>query len=457
MSRKRQNHKRIRFAICSALAAALVAGCAGSGHMASAGQHSSQSKAGEKLDRAVADAERQVERNPRDAAARIALADAYLHAGRFESAATTYSDAKALGDTSPRTGLSLALANIGAGRNREAVAILDEVGDSLPASDLGLALALAGETKRGVQILSEALRDGDNTPKLRQNLAYAYALDGRWREARVMAAQDVPADQLDTRISQWAMQGKPGDYQKRVAGLLDAPVRSDTGQPVSLALNGPVVTEERVAAVASPLPVPQPYTKPADETPPAVSSAKNFAYAEPEQPAPAAPPAVEHKPVDRPRFAASADTPRPASKPAVQKVSASPVVTYNKPQQAKPQKVKSHQAKPQQAKASYAASCSADDCTHHVQLGAFSSEKNAERARKIYLSRNPELKNLGLQITHAVVRGKDFWRVTAVGFDKHAARGFCSSVKSRGGSCFAYSADNPLPGTLPAGPLMARR
>lgn len=141
----------------------------------------------------------------------------------------------------------------------------------------------------------------------------------------------------------------------------------------------------------------------------------------------------------------------------MQKVSASPVVTYNKPQQAKPQKVKSHQAKPQQAKASYAASCSADDCTHHVQLGAFSSEKNAERARKIYLSRNPELKNLGLQITHAVVRGKDFWRVTAVGFDKHAARGFCSSVKSRGGSCFAYSADNPLPGTLPAGPLMARR
>ena len=455
MSRKRRNHKPIRFAICSALAAALVAGCAGPGHIASAGHYSSDGKAGAKLDNAVSAAEQQVERNPRDVSSRIALADAYLHAGRFESAATTYNDAMALGDTSPRTKLSLALANMGAGRNREAVAILDEAGDSLSASDRGLALALAGETGRGVAILSDALRDGENTPKLRQNLAYAYALDGRWREARVMAAQDVPADQLDGRISHWAMQGKPEDYQKRVAGLLDAPVRSDPGQPMALALNGPTATEERVAAVVAPMPEPQPYTKPEDELPP-VTPAGNFAYAEPEQPAPAAPPAVEQKPVDRPRFAASTDTPRYESKPVVQKVAARPVVKYSEPQQAKPK-----QAKPKPSKASLAASCSADDCTHHVQLGAFSSEKNAEHARKIYLSRNPELKNHGLQITHAVVRGKDFWRVAAVGFDKHAARGFCSSVKSRGGNCFAYSADTQLPGTTPdhgsAAPLMARR
>ncbi|MEZ5735221.1 MAG: tetratricopeptide repeat protein [Novosphingobium sp.] len=254
MTCKRQNHKAIRFAVSSALAAVLVTGCAGSSHVASAGKYSSQaqaSKSQQKLDRSVEKAERVVERNPRDVSARIALADAYLQAGRFDSAATTYNDALALGDTSARTSLSLALADIGSGHDREAVAILDDVGDSLPASDLGLALALAGETSRGVAILAEALRDGEDTPKLRQNLAYAYALDGRWREARLMAAQDVPADQLDARISNWAMQGKPEDFQKRVAGLLRAPVRSDAGQPASIALNdAPSAVWPETAAVA---------------------------------------------------------------------------------------------------------------------------------------------------------------------------------------------------------------
>ena len=35
----------------------------------------------------------------------------------------------------------------------------------------------------------------EQTPKLRQNLAYTYALAGNWRAAQVMAAEDVPADQ----------------------------------------------------------------------------------------------------------------------------------------------------------------------------------------------------------------------------------------------------------------------
>ncbi len=82
-----------------------------------------------------------------------------------------------------------------AGRNRDAVAILDDWRDAIPVADLGLALALAGEPTRGSAILADALRNGENTPKLRQNLAYAYALDGRWREARIMMMQDVPADQ----------------------------------------------------------------------------------------------------------------------------------------------------------------------------------------------------------------------------------------------------------------------
>ena len=35
------------------------------------------------------------------------------------------------------------------------------------------------------------------------NLALAYAFTGDWTAARTIAAQDVPADQLDARIQQW--------------------------------------------------------------------------------------------------------------------------------------------------------------------------------------------------------------------------------------------------------------
>lgn len=444
MTRKRQNHRAVRFAVCSALAAALVTGCAGSSHMAKAGKYSSQaqaSKSQDKLDRAVERAERVVERDPHNVAARIALADAYLEAGRFDSAATTYNDALALGDTSARTSLSLALADIGSGHDREAVAILDNAGDSLPASDLGLALALAGETSRGVAILADALRNGEDTPKLRQNLAYAYALDGRWREARVMAAQDVPANQLDARISQWAMQGKPEDFQKRVAGLLGAPVRSDAGQPSSLALNDAPASAWPNSASA----------EPAGELPP-VDQPSSYAFSQPVQSAPAQAVPVETAPVSAVSFAAAfaepeaADEPNYVSRPVVQSVPARRIAK---------------EASAAQSVVHSSAAKSAADCTHLVQLGSFSSEANAQRAWKIFVGRNPELKNYELTITPAVVRGKNFWRVAAAGFDRRAATGLCSNVKSRGYGCIAYAADRPLPGAVPArgssGPMMARR
>ena len=240
MKSNRQNRRTVQYVVCTAIAAALVSGCASSGGLAMGSSSKAANAQSESAgSEAVAKAERLVAKSPQDAALRAELGQAYLMAGRFESAITTFSDARHLGDESVRTALSLALAYGGAGQNDRAVSILDQWRDSIPASDLGLALALAGETGRGVTVLSEALRAGQDTPKLRQNLAYAYALDGRWREARLMAAQDVPGNELDARISEWATMGRPGDYRKRVAGTLGAPVRADTGQPASLALARP--------------------------------------------------------------------------------------------------------------------------------------------------------------------------------------------------------------------------
>lgn len=203
-------------------------------------------------EKAISMAEALVAANPREARYRALLGQAYLRAGRFESAAQALDDAMKLGDNSSRTALSLALAHIGAGNNRQAVAILDDWRDAIPAADLGLAYALAGETNRGVAILSDRLRGGENTPKLRQNLAYAFALDGRWREARMMAAQDVPADQLDGRISNWATQTRPEDGRLRVAGMIGVPVRSDSGMPARLALNASADQQQLAAETAAP-------------------------------------------------------------------------------------------------------------------------------------------------------------------------------------------------------------
>ncbi|MEY4238871.1 MAG: hypothetical protein RL339_1472, partial [Pseudomonadota bacterium] len=209
------------------------------------------------VDKAIELAEAVVAASPREPSYRALLAHAYLKAGRFQSASATFDDAMKLGDNSAKTALGLALSYAAAGRNRDAVAILDDWRDAIPVADLGLAMALAGEPTRGSAILADALRGGENTPKLRQNLAYSYALDGRWREARIMMSQDVPAGEVDARISDWAAKTRPEDYQVRVAGLLNAPLRSDPGQPSRLALNSNQVTEQLAAQTAAVATVPQ--------------------------------------------------------------------------------------------------------------------------------------------------------------------------------------------------------
>ena len=194
--------KTIRFALTGALGVALLAGASGGTAAPSVQRSVEQAQAAlakGKPDRAILIAEQAVTATPRESALRAVLAQAYLKAGRFEAAATTFEDAIELGDDSARTALGLSLAHAGCGRDQDALAILDQHRDKIPAEDFGLALALSGETGRGVAVLTDALRAGPTTPKLRQNLAYAYALDGRWAEARLMAQQDVPADQVGAR------------------------------------------------------------------------------------------------------------------------------------------------------------------------------------------------------------------------------------------------------------------
>ncbi len=394
----------------TSLAAALLAGCSGVGGIKSANAAMPEtplasSKGNAKLAKAVVRAESEVASRPDDVAARTALGQAYLAAGRFASAATALDDAMALGDNSGRTALALALAKLGSGDAREAVAILDDWRGEIPAGDLGLALALSGETSRGVAVLADALRNGDNTPKLRQNLAYAYALDGRWTEAKLMAAQDVPADELDKRLAFWALSMLPDRNVDRVAALIGVPATAlDPGQPAALALNiAPAVEAAPQLAVAEPAAAPSLPVAPTGELAPANAPAMTTAVAS----APALT-ILEQNAVAQ-RQAAVRIAPAVSPRPARNLVAAAA-------------------AKP------------ARDGNHFVQLGAFSSAQGARRAWDIFTRRDPGLAAYRMTITPAVVHGKAVWRVAAGGLaGRGAATSLCSKVKSSGGACFAYA------------------
>lgn len=418
-------------------------------------------------DKAIQLAETLVAASPREPSYRALLAHAYLKAGRFQSAAMTFDDAMKLGDNSAKTALGLSLAYSAAGRNRDAIAILEDWRDAIPAADLGLAMALAGEPTRGSAILADALRGGENTPKLRQNLAYAYALDGRWREARIMMSQDVPADQIDARISDWATKTRPEDYQVRVAGLLGAPLRGDPGQPSRLALNSNPVTEQLATQTAAVEAQPQQVAvaaavQPQAELPP-------LAAAEP------AATLASYTPVTAPVAAASpspnkfaAAFAEPAAVPApVPVVDASGIAFISQPvvqaipgrQVRSPRAVAAAPMRAVPRRVAYAAPVpTSAPGTHLIQLGSFFTQQGARRAWGIYTAKNPELRGYRMTITQARVRGKTYFRVAAAGINgSQGAWGLCGTVKSRGMGCFAYAARTGVPGTrAPAATQMAR-
>ena len=391
--------------VCAVVAAGLLASCAGQMPLARAGAAAPSDAAG---GTDLARAEQRVARSPRDASSRAALAQAYLSAGRFGSAATTFEDAIALGDQSPRTALGASLAYIGAGRQPEALTVLQRLHDKVPASDYGLAVALAGRAALGVEVLTNAIRGGENTAKARQNLAYAYALDGRWREARLIASQDVPADQLDARLGEWAGAARPDQSQARVAGLIGAPLRSDPGQPLMLALAAPAAAPRMAAADVPPT------TAMAEAELPPVQTGESFWGAK-----------------DRGAETKPSSAAAPVLQPRV--VVASTIRTVMPPK-----------AVPARLKAALPA-------THLVQLGSFRTMDGARRAWSAIQSRNSILKGHELRIAQASVNGRTYYRVTAGGFDQRSAQSLCSSLRQSGNACLAYARQRQLPGAVNAG------
>jgi Flp pilus assembly protein TadD len=409
-----------------------------------------------KVEKAIKHAEAAVQADGRNPGYRALLGAAYLEAGRFEAAATTFGDAIELGDSNPRTVLSFALAKIAIGESQAAVGMLDGYSAAIDPVDLGLALALAGQPERGVGVLVGAVRSAEEaTPKLRQNLAYSYALAGNWRAARIMAAEDVPADQLEARLGQWAQMSAPEMAPQRVAALLDVAPRADAGQPQHLALanfpaQGMMVAEAETpsdvdadVALAMAEPESEPMAEVVQVADPAPSATFTAAFA---APAPEAAPAPQ--PVTLAAAEPEAMGIQFVSNPVVQQLPAAAPAAMRAP--AAPRVAQAASQRRMAATTVAAAPAPADKgpATHLVQLGSYVSKAEALRGWSTLQGKFPQLKDRKPVISEAVVSGRTYWRVAADGFTSQGARALCGTVKSAGRGCFAYAASTPPAGAV---------
>ena len=436
---------RFALAVSTAIAGLALTGCTTTAAPQASSSFASAQAALNKgqAEKAVMHAEAAVLAEPRNPGYRALLGAAYMEAGRFQSAATSFGDALDLGDDNPRTVLSFALAKIAMGEGRAATAVLDEYAQAIDPADLGLALALAGQPERGVHVLINAVRASEEvTPKLRQNLAYTYALAGNWRAARVMAGEDVPADQLDARLTEWAAMSAPEMYQQRIAALLDVAPQYDAGQPQRLALANFPSQDVMVAEAAAQAPVEMMAEAPVAEPAPMMAKA---------DPAPSFAQAFADPAPSVQTVAPASNGIRYVSNPVVQPL---PATADRAPA---PRMAASSQRR--MAPAAVAAPAASDKSlgSHLVQLGSYNSKVEAQRGWTMLKAKFPQLKDHEVVITEAVVNGRTFWRVAAEGFGPRSARSLCSTVKSAGRGCFAYAASSPPAGAVKSDVRMASR
>lgn len=386
--------------------------------------------------KAVAAAEAAVTLEPRNAAYRQILGRAYIQAGRFASADATLSDAMALGNTDASTIVSLALVKVAQGRADEARSLLVANASTVPAGDYGLAMALAGDPQEGVRILSEAIHDPAASVRTRQNLAYAYALAGRWKDARTMAGMDLAPLAANKRISDWAQIAQPSLAPQRVASLMGVAIAAeDPGQPVALALgNGtssPVEMAQAEPAKADPFeayappPVDVAMASPAVATPVADTSAvdtgRENAVIETNpaanMPAPAR--------IAAPRRAAAAPARKAAVRPPV-RVAAAPVARMQKVAFIKP---------------------AANASNWVVQLGAYDSAAIAKEKWATGFGRNDAIGTFPVQTSQTKVNGRIFYRLAISGFgDRADAAATCRAIRASHGRCFVRES---APGATP--------
>ena len=386
-----------------------------------ASRNAQKALAKQHFDKAVGFAEAAVAAMPGSADYRALLGQAYLSAGRFQSAETALTDAIALDPANARAQLNLALSQIALAKNDKALATLDAARSVIPSADFGLARALAGDAEGAVTVLEAAARGIEADAKTRQNLGLAYALANRWAQARAMAAQDLAAPQVDQRMTEWALFAHQTASWDQVSSLLGVKPAYDSGMPVQLALNqAPLPSSTTTVAVAMTAPDPEPVAAAAEP----VMEASAAPEPAPEAPRPSfATPAI----IDAMRAEAEAEVAPIAEAPAAIKQAVVPAFA---PNPVKAVRVANHKE-------------AVETGRFVVQLGAFSTEARANVAWKRAYGRTRELGDHNVGTPRVQVNGASLYRLSVSGFTSQAeANQVCRRVKSAGGECFVRSISN---------------
>ncbi|SEJ55316.1 Sporulation related domain-containing protein [Sphingobium sp. AP50] len=387
--------------------------------------------------KAVESAEAAVQLAPQNAAYRQILGRAYVLAGRFASAETALADAMDLGNADASTVVSLALVQVAQGRPDAARNLLIEHADTVPAGDYGLAMAMAGDPVEGVRILSQAIHDPSATARTRQNLAYAYALGGRWKDARMIVGMDMEPLDANKRISDWAQIAEPSLAPMRVAALMGV-IRNegDPGQPIALALAAPVAAPVQMAEV-TPAAAPEPEVQPIAPV--------QVAEAAPAPQPPAPQQVVQPAPV--PVIKASSRPVRVAARDfIIEDHNARPVAAkaFAK-SSAKTQVAAAPVARMQQAAFLKPVSNGASNWV--VQLGAYDSAAIAKEKYMSMAGRSGTLAAFPVLTSQATVNGKPYHRLAISGFASRAdATLACRTIRAQRGQCFVReTAPNATP------------
>lgn len=440
------NRKMLMNLAVSGFVLSVATGCSGMGAMAdaparaagkpqvaakSADQARAALEAG-KVSKAVGLAEAAVAGSPRDASYRALLGQVYLNDGRFASATSALSEAMELGATDSNTIIALTLALIAQGKGAEAISLLQAHRDTVPASDIGLALALAGDSEGAIYVLTDAARAPDASARTRQNLALAFALSGRWAQAQILASQDLSPAKLEARMMEWSKLAETPNAQLRVASLIGTKAQVDGGMPVRLALSN--YGETQMAAVDAPAPV---ELASADPAPVA-------AYAPPPPVLADASSAIRS--IELPMPERNADGVVPVTELPQPKAASEVIMADAAPYRAAPRDASEGRIRPTQQQALELATVLIPQAIAFnaqkpsgwaVQLGAYDSLGIAKEKWGGLKKRSAMLANFPASSHAATVKGRTFYRLTVNGLATRAdATSLCNELKAHGQTCF---------------------
>lgn len=438
------NRKMLMNLAMSGFVLSVATGCSGMGAMAeapsraagkpalaakSADQARAALEAG-KVSKAVGLAEAAVAGSPRDASYRALLGQAYLNDGRFASATAALTEAMELGATDSNTIIALTLAHIAQGKGAEAITLLQAHRDTVPASDIGLALALAGDSEGAIYVLTDAARAPDASARTRQNLALAFALSGRWAQAQILASQDLSPAKLEARMAEWSKLAETPNAQLRVASLIGTKAQTDAGMPVRLALSN--FADTQMAAAEAPVELAS-----ADPAPVA-------AYAPPPPVLADASSAIRS--VELPMPERTADGVVPVTELPQPKAASEVIMADAAPYRAAPRVAGEGRIRPAQQQALELATVLIPKAIAFnaqkpsgwaVQLGAYDSLGIAKEKWGGLKKRNGVLANFPASSHAATVNGRTFYRLTVNGLATRAdANNLCRELKAKGQTCF---------------------